>query len=124
MNRIFHARITWGLVVAMLSDAVVTIWAFWIKQALLGIIFLMMLIVLIERAIHTTYTLTTDGKLIIYNGRFMKGKEIDLKDIHKVERFSNWLTHGVVVHYGEDRFVPLQPVNEEEFLKQLKIIEN
>ncbi len=121
MNRTFHERVTWGLILAMLIGAAVAIWAFWIKQALLAIVFLLMLIILIERAIHTTYTLTTDGKLIIYNGRFMKGKEIDLKDIHKVERFSNWLTHGVVVHYGDGRFVPLQPVNEEEFLKALRI---
>lgn len=71
MNRIFHKRITWGIVVAILADAVVAIWAFWIKQALLAIVFLLMLIILIERAIHTTYTLTTDDKLIIYNGRFM-----------------------------------------------------
>ena len=121
MNKTFHERVTWGLILAMLIGAAVAIWAFWIKQALLAIVFLLMLIILIERAIHTTYTLTTDGKLIIYNGRFMKGKEIDLKDIHKVERFRNWLTHGVVVHYGEGSFVPLQPVNEEEFLKALKI---
>ena len=121
MNKIFHERITWTQVVFILIGAAVVFWAFWIKQVLLGVVFLLMLIVMIERAIHTTYTLTTDGRLLVYYGRFTKGKEIPISDIKKVEKFKNWLTHGVVVHYGDGRFVPLHPVNEEELLKALNI---
>ena len=120
MNRIFHERITWAQVMFILIGAAVVFWAFWIKQVLLGVIFLLMLIVMIERAIHTTYTLTTDGRLLVYYGRFTKGKEIQVSDIKKVEKFKNWLTHGVVVHYGDGRFVPLQPVNEEELMASLQ----
>ncbi|MBQ6037388.1 MAG: PH domain-containing protein [Bacteroidaceae bacterium] len=120
MNRIFHERITWAQVVFILIGAAVVFWAFWIKQVLLGVVFLLMLIVMIERAIHTTYTLTTDGRLLVYYGRFTKGKEILVSDIKKVEKFKNWLTHGVVVHYGDGRFVPLQPVNEEELIASLQ----
>ena len=120
MNKIFHERITWAQVVFILIGAAVVFWAFWIKQVLLGVVFLLMLIVMIERAIHTTYTLTTDGRLFVYYGRFTKGKEILVSDIKKVEKFKNWLTHGVVVHYGDGRFVPLQPVNEEELIASLQ----
>ena len=120
MNRIFHERITWSQVVFILIGAAVVFWAFWIKQVLLGVVFLLMLIVMIERAIHTTYTLTTDGRLLVYYGRFTKGKEILVSDIKKVEKFKNWLTHGVVVHYGDGRFVPLQPVNEDELIASLQ----
>ena len=124
MNRTFHARITWNQVVVMVVAAVLAIWAFWIKQALLAVVFLLMLIVLIERIIHTTYTVTTDGMLVLYYGRFTKGREIKLSDIHKAERFKGWMTHGVDIFYGANEHVAVQPVNEEEFLKALKIIEN
>ena len=116
MNRTFHARITWNQVAVMIVAAVLAIWAFWIKQALLAVVFLLMLIVLIERIIHTTYTVTTDGMLVLYYGRFTKGREIILSDIRKAERFKGWLTHGVDIFYGANDHVAVQPVNEIEFL--------
>ena len=120
MNRTFHARITWNQVVVMAVAAALAIWAFWIKQALLAVVFLLMLIVLIERIIHTTYTVTADGRLVLYYGRFTKGREIKLTDISRAERFKGWLTHGVDIFYGTNSHVAVQPVNEIEFLNSIQ----
>lgn len=119
MNRIFHARITWSDILFVLIAAGVTFWAFWIKQVLVAVFFLLMLVVVIERLIHTTFTLTANSLVLSY-GRFNKGKTIFYNEITKVEPFKGLLIHGVVVHYGEKRFVALRPQKEEEFIREVE----
>ena len=63
----------------------------WVKQSILATLLAIALIVLIERIIHTTYTLTSDNKLILKRGRFSKIKVIDLDLIKDIELKSTWL---------------------------------
>lgn len=126
MNRIFHARIAIGQYLFILLAAVLAVYGLWEKHILPAVLFMLLLIVSIERLIHTTYTVTPDGRLLLYFGRFSRSKEIGLKDITAVERASSmqvgrWaVMRYVLVRYGEDECVALLPVKEEEFIRLLR----
>lgn len=87
---------------------------------------MLLLVVSIEKLIHTTYTVTTDNKLSLFFGRFSRGKEIPLKDITSVERASSMrigrfaVMRYVLIRYGEGKCVALLPVKEEEFIRLLE----
>ena len=61
MNRIFHARIAVGqfLFLALISG--LAIYMLWDKYVLPAALFMLWLIVVIEKLIHTTYTVTPDS---------------------------------------------------------------
>ena len=63
MNRIFHARIAWYQYFLLVVLTVNAVGALWCKYILVAVLFMLMLIVVIEQIIHTTYTLTTNGDL-------------------------------------------------------------
>ena len=77
------------------------------------------------RLIHTTYTLTVDGRLRIDRGRFSRRRERPLSDIVSVERASSMRVAGhalvsyVLVCYKDGKQDALQPVKEEEFIRSL-----
>lgn len=126
MNRIFHARIAAGQYLFLLIATVITIHEMWMKHAIMTILFMLLLIIAIERLIHTTYTLTSDGKLILFYGRFSRPREILLKDITSVERTSSMrigrfaVMRYVLVKYGtQGKCAVLLPVKEDMFIKML-----
>ena len=122
MNRIFHARIAIGQYLFLFLVAGMTVWALWDKHIVLALIMAAILIVGIEKLIHTTYTLTSDGNLVLYYGRFMKGKTISLQEVTGVESvcqirlFGVGLMRCVLVHHG-NKTEALMPVKEEEFIE-------
>ncbi len=126
MNRIFHARIAAGQYVFLFLESGVTIYALWMKHIVIGVFFVLLLLVCIENLIHTTYTITPDGKLQLYYGRFSRRREILLKDITSVERTSSMrigrfaVMRYVLVSYGKGKCEALLPVKEEEFIRLLR----
>ena len=125
MNRIFHARIVQGQYLFLLLVAALAFWALWEKNILLAAACMLWLVFLIERLIHTTYTLTVEGTLRIDRGRFNRRRERPLSDIVSVERASSMQVAGralvryVLVHYKDGKYDALMPVKEEEFIRQL-----
>lgn len=125
MNRIFHTRITWYQYLFLLILGVNAFAALWCKYIILAVIVMLLLIVLIEQIIHTTYTITSDGKLILYRGRFTRQQTIaireitDVRKVHSMKfgRFS--VTEYVLIEYGSGKFASVLPAKEEEFLKSL-----
>lgn len=105
--------------VALFLIGGMTLWALWDKHVLIALLLLLLLVVSIEKLIHTTYTVTTDDKLVIYYGRFIKGKEIDLHEVTEIRGYKSMFNHGVLIDYGDHKFVLLQPVKEEEFAQIL-----
>ena len=69
--------------------------------------------------------LTADGKLVVYYGRFYKGKTIPLTDITDVElkRSSGFggimPSKYVLIHYEKKNLLSLVPVKPEEFINAL-----
>ena len=88
---------------------------------------MLLLVVVIERIIHTTYTVTTDNKLVLYHGRFSKKKEINLDEILFIKRTSTFklgrfaLLRYVLIEYGtKQKQVALIPVREDLFIKTIQ----
>lgn len=122
MNRTFHARIAPGQYLCLLLVAFVAIYGFWQRQPFIGIVPLLLLVLMVERLIHTTYTVTSQGTLQIYYGRFARMRTIHLEQVTsmrrvsvlRVGRFS--LMHYVLLSYGAGQSVALMPVKEQEFM--------
>ena len=126
MNRIFHARIAAGQYLFVALAGAIAVYGLWEKRILIAVLFMLLLVVSIEKLIHTTYTITADNRLLLFFGRFSRGKEILLKDITSVERASSMQIGGfavmryVLVRYGEGKCAALLPVKEEEFIRLLE----
>lgn len=127
MNRIFHARIAAGQYLFLALIGILTVFMLWDKRPIPAAVCMLWLIVIIEKLIHTTYTVTSDGKLLLSFGRFLRGKEILLKDIVSVERASSMrvgkfaVMRYVLVKYGQNgKCAVVLPVKEEEFIRLLE----
>lgn len=86
MMRTFHSKT--GIVAALfrlLPATVLTVCFFWVKMPLAALVFLLLLVVLIERMLHTCYVLDDDGMLWILKGRLSRRVRLKLSDIERVE---------------------------------------
>lgn len=126
MNRIFHARIAWYQYFLVIVLGVNAFSFMWCQNILLATVMMLLLIVVIEQVIHTTYTITADGKLILHYGRFIRRKTILISEITlvekihsmKISRFS--MTEYVLIEYGERKYASALPVKEREFMELLE----
>lgn len=125
MNRIFHARFAFGQSLMLALVAFLAVWSLWDKRPVLAAVWMLWLVLLIERLIHTTYTITADDTLQISRGRFSRLRERPLSDIVGVERASSMQVGGralvryVLVRYKDGRFDALRPAKEDEFVRLL-----
>ncbi len=123
MDRIFHARIALYQYLLLIVFAATAFVFLWFKYSLAALLLVLLLIVIIEKIIHTTYTVTKDNLLIINSGRFTRRMTIPITQITalrrghsmKIGRFS--VTSYILVEYGENRFVSVMPVKEDEFVQ-------
>lgn len=123
MNRIFHARVTWYQYLFIIVLGVNVFGALWTKHILLATILALMLVVIIEQVIHTSYTVTSEGLLELCGGRFTKKKVIPIHQILSVKqhfsmkfgRFS--VTRYILIEYDvPHKYVSVMPTNEQEFI--------
>lgn len=83
---------------------------------------MLLIVFLIERFIHTTYTVTNQGEVIVYKGRFSKSKTILIKDIISVDKRyimkigSFYATSYLLIWCINDKYIPVWPVKEREFI--------
>ncbi|MCD8182992.1 MAG: PH domain-containing protein [Bacteroides sp.] len=127
MNRVFHARIAAGQYLFLSLVTFITVFCMWQKHAAVGVFAMLLLVFTIERLIHTTYTVTPQGTLELYYGRFARRKTLLLKDITSVERASSMRVgrfagmRYVLIHYGVmGQSVALLPVKEGEFIRLIR----
>ena len=125
MNRIFHARISFYMYLLIALVAAVAFYLLWNRMPIGGALMLLLLIVVIERVIHTTYTITTDGRLVVSYGRFQKPVEMPVNSIQRVEKLRSLrlghhcLVEYLLICYDEHKHVAVMPVKEDEFLETL-----
>ena len=98
MDRVFHARVGAARYLALLMFTFMLVYCLWVKYVLIAVLWGILLLHFIEKIIHTTYTLTADGRLVVYEGRFSRRRERSLAEVVSA----------------------LQPVNEEEFIRALE----
>lgn len=126
MDRTFQARISSGQYLALAVPTILAVHGLWVKNWLVALVFVLLLVWFIEYLIHTRYTLTADGFLVVGHGRFNRVRRIPLADILLVERSKAMfaglfpINHFVLVHYKGGRVLSLQPVNEDEFVHVLE----
>lgn len=126
MNRIFHARIAWYQYFLIAVLGVNAFGFLWCKSILLATFMMLLLIVVIEQVIHTVYSLTADGVLVLSYGRFIRKKVIPLKEITDVKccssmKFGKWaVTRYVLIEYGKGKYATALPVKEQEFVELIE----
>lgn len=125
MNLVFHARIPVGtyFFLALLTAGCGV--ALWHKLPVHNLVLMLCMVFTIERIIHTTYTLTAD-RLIVSRGRFARRKNIPLTAIHRIEKCrvirlgrSSLMSYLLVVYGNNEKYLPVVPVKEDEFLEKL-----
>lgn len=84
---------------------------------LMGVVVLM-----IERIIHTVYVLTADGRLIISRGRFSRELSVPVNEIIRMSVIRPRLlgVRYILIEYGAGHETTVQPVNEEAFMREVR----
>lgn len=121
MVRTFHSRINkTTLFFCLLPSTVLAVYFFWVKMPVAALVFMLLLVVLTERLIHTSYIFTDDGFLWIDKGRFSRKTAIALSDISKVEvvrasalaLLKSKETVMLTFHDGSLRFITPYPADD------------
>lgn len=125
MDRIFHRRAGVCDFAIVSVFALAGLWALMhhnIPSGLVGLAMMMLAAITVERTVHTVYTLTSDGRLLIDNGRFSRLREEPLSGIRGVRRVEGrlLLRSYVAVECASGRVLALQPENETGFVKELR----
>lgn len=126
MDRTFHRRFTltskcFITVVTLLSG-----YFFWELKPVIGLLLILVVVVMLERVLHTTYTIHAgnDGRqvLTVYRGRFACQTEIPLDSITSVSerRTELGMSRMVLIEYDNGKAAGMQPENQEMFLKELE----
>ncbi len=125
MNRIFHVRTPYTQVVFLLLLSILSFYFLWIQSGILAAVVMVLLIIVIERIINSTYTITQEGVLIIYKGRFSKKIEIPIESISHIEKCRSMnfgkfhLVDYILIKYDSKKHMALMPMKEKEFLNEL-----
>lgn len=122
MKRIFHQRFTLAAKLAISILTMLAFYLFWIKAVIIGCGIACLLIIMIERVIHTQYVLTPEGLLIIDKGRFARNRIIPINEIIKIEivKTPTRVSHYILITYSANKQIAVQPNNEQTFIEELK----
>ena len=125
MDRIFHARVHFLMYVFLGVLTAGVCLSFVYRMGLCAALTLLLLVVVVERIIHTAYTITADGRLVVSRGRFSRPRVIALRDVVRVERCRRMRVGGhslfayLLVTYGAEKTVAVMPIREDDFVETL-----
>lgn len=121
MDRSFRHRFTLPAKCAIVLFAALSLWFFWQRMPIVGLLVAIVVVAMTERLINSRYVLT-DHSLIIIHGRFSRKKEIELREVVRCTPISGALgTHGsLLIEHGAGRLTQVQPVEEEVFMCELR----
>lgn len=126
MNRIFHTRITWYQYLFLILLGLLAFYLLWTKTIIIAALCMLLIVFGIERFIHTTYTITPQGELILYKGRFSRPKTILTKDIVSVDKRyimkigAFYATSYLLICSVDNKYTPVWPVKEREFIEAIE----
>lgn len=125
MDKIYHQRFTLAAKSFITVITLLAVYLFWFKSIahiIVGVMVVLMLVSIIESVIHTTYKITSDDKLIIERGRLFKKRILPIGDIVKISRRETKfkLSHYILIEYGADKCVSLQPEDEDALMEEIK----
>ena len=125
MYRTFHYRVTFAGFVAVVLTAAAAFSFLWHRTApnvIIGFMLVFAAMLMIERMIHTEYTFTPEGMLVIRRGRFSRTLSVPVNEILRAEVVRHRLlpVRYVLIEYGAGHEVSVQPVGEDAFLRELR----
>jgi hypothetical protein len=126
MDRTFHQRLSPASVCGILAFALLALYMFWTKSALTGCLLAAVVVLMIERVVHTTYVFRRNDEeeemLYIDNGRFSKTRRIRVKDIVSCRKMSTGfgLSRYVLLQCGHKQLVSVQPDNADAFIEEIR----
>lgn len=120
MNRIFHYKVSFSDVCAVLLLAALTFYFFWIRSVAVALPVASVWILVIERILHTQYTFTP-GSLIVYSGRFLRRRMVDYTLITGYKEMSNCfgLVRYILIEYGSGKTQSVKPQNMASFMAEM-----
>lgn len=125
MNRTFQSRLTWHNLLLLLLLGGSLFYFLWVKNIVISLFAAALLILVLEQTIDTTYSITSDGTIIIRRGRFRHIVSLKASDIKRVTRMRTMRIGGVAmvgyvhIEYG-NRYVSIFPAHEELFMELVK----
>ena len=126
MDRTFHQRVSPASACGILAFALLALYMFWTKNALVGCLLAAVVVLMIERVVHTTYVFRRNDEeeemLYIDNGRFSKTRQIRVNDIVSCRKMSTGfgLSQYVLLQCGHKRLVSVQPDNADAFIDEIR----
>lgn len=125
MNRSFHYRASWLNYTCIIVVAVAAMYSLWhrsVVNAIVGFLLMGVVVLMIERIIHTVYVLTADGRLIICRGRFSREMSVPVNEIIRMSVIRPKLlgVRYILIEYGAGHETTVQPVNEEAFMREVR----
>ena len=125
MDRTFHQRLSPASVCGILAFALLALYMFWTKSPLAGCLLTAVVVLMIERVVHTTYVFRrNDDEEMLYidNGRFSKTRRIRVNDIVSCRKMSTGfgLSRYVLLQCGHKQLVSVQPDNADAFIEEIR----
>lgn len=125
MDRTFHQRLSPTTACGILAFGLLALYLFWVKSALMGCILAAVVVLMIERVVHTNYVFRRDEDeemLYIDNGRFSKTRRIRVNDIVQCRKMTTGfgLSQYVLLQCGHKRLVSVQPDNADAFIAEVR----
>ena len=125
MDRTFHQRLSPATACGILAFGLLALYLFWVKSALRGCILAAVVVLMIERVVHTNYVFRRDEDeemLYIDNGRFSKTRRIRVNDIVQCRKMTTGfgLSQYVLLQCGHKRLVSVQPDNADAFIAEVR----
>lgn len=132
MNRTFKTVVGWWYWGLIFVTSVLLLYFFWLHHTILAIILAIVVIYEIEMLIHTQYIITSDEKLIVETGRFVKNFSMNVSQIESVTKVRSMVFWQPSLSFfrleikynGKNKVAKIQisPQNEEAFINKLKKI--
>jgi hypothetical protein len=91
-------------------------------MVILGFILIAVTLRAVDRAIHSSYTLTDDGELQIKTGRIGRPKSIQITQIKTVDKrpFAFRLGYYALLELNDNTAISIQPDNIDSFLATIR----
>ena len=122
-NRTFQHRVTIAGIIVPIIMAVMAMYFLWHRTAIhliIGFGLIVLVVLMLERLLHTSYIVTAD-QLIIDRGRLDQKQTIPLQDIKRITKIKRkWLASYILIEYGGRNETSVQPQNEDSFIQEIQ----
>jgi len=122
LNKVFRSRTGAGHWLLIVIIAIAALWASWERQGIVFGICLLLLVLFIERIIHSSYIVSNCGTITIHKGRLIKDKKINVKDIKRIDGVGRnglarlLMQRSLVLVMNNNEEIFITPADEEGFI--------